>query len=431
VTERTDRTDRTDRIVRIEKLAPTGEGIARTEDGVGFVEGALPGEMVATNVYQVKKKFWRGRVTAVREPSARRIEGPHADCAGCDWAFFDVAAAQEAKRDLFRETMQRLGGLDPETFGALPVHASQPGYRLRARLHVDSSPPRAEIGYFAPGTHRLVPATACEAIAPATRALFPSIEAALRASGAEASEIALLEDVAGTARVSRVTVSGPPASAAKLAARLTEADFSGVRILGAAGELLHEAGEPALDLSIGGRTFRVSVDTFFQGNRHLTGALYAAVAAEAAQAPEGPALDAFGGVGLFAGALLDAGHRVVSVEADAGAASDAAATVARWEDGRRCESHKVAVAPFLRQDERRFTCVVADPPRAGLGTELARELAERTEEVFVYVSCDPATLARDLPAILAEGFAIRTAALFDLFAFTHRVEAVVSLERAA
>ncbi len=80
---------------------------------------------------------------------------------------------------------------------------------------------------------------------------------------------------------------------------------------------------------------------------------------------------------------------------------------------------------------RRFTCVVADPPRAGLGKELARELAERTEEVFVYVSCDPATLARDLPAILAEGFAIRTATLFDLFAFTHRVEALVSLERAA
>ena len=140
-----------------------------------------------------------------------------------------------------------------------------------------------------------------------------------------------------------------------------------------------------------------------------SGALYAAVAAEAARAPEGPALDAFGGVGLFAGALLDAGHRVVSVEADAGRGI-----------GRRRHRRTLGGRPplreprrspsrsFSRRDERRFTCVVADPPRAGLGTELARELAERTEEVFVYVSCDPATLARDLPAILAEGFAIRT-----------------------
>ena len=83
------------------------------------------------------------------------------------------------------------------------------------------------------------------------------------------------------------------------------------------------------------------------------------------------------------------------------------------------------------RDPRRFSCVVADPPRTGLGLDLARELARRAERVFVYVSCDPATLARDLPAILAEGFTIRAATLFDLFAFTHRVEALVSLERAA
>jgi tRNA/tmRNA/rRNA uracil-C5-methylase (TrmA/RlmC/RlmD family) len=90
-----------------------------------------------------------------------------------------------------------------------------------------------------------------------------------------------------------------------------------------------------------------------------------------------------------------------------------------------------ALEDFLSRDGRRFACVVADPPRAGLGRDLARELARRTDRTFVYVSCDPATLARDLPAILEVGFAIRTAALFDLFAFTHRVEALVSLERAA
>jgi tRNA/tmRNA/rRNA uracil-C5-methylase (TrmA/RlmC/RlmD family) len=120
---------------------------------------------------------------------------------------------------------------------------------------------------------------------------------------------------------------------------------------------------------------------------------------------------------------------VVSVEADPAAASDAGETLARWEDGRRSESHEVSVDEFLRQDNRRYSCVVADPPRSGLGRELAGALAARAEEAFVYVSCDPATLARDLPAILEQGFAIRSAALFDLFAFTHRVEALVSLER--
>ena len=413
------------RVVRIEKLAPTGEGVARTEDGVGFVEGALPGELVATNVYQVKKKFWRGRVAAVREASADRVGGPHADCAGCDWAFVEPSAAHRAKRELFRETMERLGRLDASAFGELPVVASPPGYRMRARLHADGG----RIGYFAPGSHRVVTARDCEALSEDTRRLLPAIESALRASGAAGSELAILEDVGGSGRVARWTAPGTRAAAEKLATAVP--GFAGVRVEDERGAVLHEEGEATLEMRVEARVFHVSVDTFFQGNRHLVGPLYRAVASEARLARAGDALDAFGGVGLFAGALLDAGHRVVSVESDPEASADAAATLARWDDGERCELVRGALEDFLREDSRRFACVVADPPRAGLGRELARELARRTEGAFVYVSCDPATLARDLSAILEEGFRIRTASLFDLFAFTHRVEALIALERAA
>jgi 23S rRNA (uracil1939-C5)-methyltransferase len=415
----------TEKVVRIEKLAPTGEGVARTESGVGFVGGALPGELVATNVYQVKKKFWRGRVAAVREPSAERVGGAHADCAGCDWAFFEPSAARRTKRELFRETMQRLGRLDPEAFGELPLEPSPPAYRMRARLHVAGG----RVGYFAPGTHRVVPAAACEAMAPATRSLLPAVESALRESGAEASELAILEDVPGTSRVGRVTATASEEAAAKLAEGLP--GFAGIRVTRSGGETLHARGAAALDVSVGSRVYRVSVDSFFQGNRHLVSPLSEAVAVEARRAPPGLALDAFGGVGLFSGALLDAGHRVVSVEAEAGAALDAARTFSRWDDGGDCEAVETSLEEFLRRDSRRFAAVVADPPRAGLGLDVARELARRADRIFVYVSCDPATLARDLPAVLEQGFAIRSAALFDLFAFTHRVEAVVSLERAA
>ena len=415
----------TERVVRVEKLAPTGQGIARTADGVGFVEGALPGELVATNVYQVKKKFWRGRVAAVREPSADRVEGPHADCAGCDWAFFEPSASRLAKRDLFRETMERLGHLDVAWFGELPVERSPPGYRMRARLHVD----QARVGYFAPGTHRVVTAGACEALSEETRRVLPAVESALRGSESRAVEIAILENVEGSERVARVTAPGTRAAAEKLAMGLP--GFGGVRVEDEKGSVLHEEGTAALGISVGGRVFRVSADTFFQGNRHLVGPLYAAVEAAARKAPAGEALDAFGGVGLFAGALLDAGHRVVSVESDRGAAADAASTLSGWDDGDRCQPFAGALEDFLREDPRRFSCVVADPPRSGLGRDLARELARRTESAFVYVSCDPATLARDLPAILEEGFTIREATLFDLFAFTHRVESLIALERAA
>ena len=242
--------------------------------------------------------------------------------------------------------------------------------------------------------------------------------------------MALLENIPGDRRLLRASLSGAPRDAAELAAALAS-DFQGVTVRGPEGAVLVARGEDRLTLSVEGRAFRVSVDTFFQGNRHLVGPLSAAVREAARRAPPGDALDAFGGAGLFAGALLDAGHRATSVEADAGAADDAARTFEAWPDRERCETAAADIATFLGQDDRRFTCVVADPPRAGLGADLSRELARRAEHVFVYVSCDPATLGRDLAVLLAEGFSIREARLFDLFALTHRVEALVALERAA
>ncbi len=414
------------RTVRIEKLAPTGEGIVRGADGVGFVDGALPGELVATTVYEMRKRFWRGSLREILAPSPDRVGGPHAGCAGCDWAHFAAAPARQAKRDLFLETMRRIGKLDPALFGDLTVDSSGPEYRMRVRLHADGE----RVGYFAPGTHRVASAEACEAVASGTRALFPVIEEAIRSSGAEVSEAAVLEDRDGSRRLLRATVSSAPKTAARLGEALASR-FTGVVVASPDGKALLDLGDRALDILAGPRTFSVSAASFFQTNRFLVDALFEGASAEAKGLPPGSALDAFGGVGLFAGSMLEAGHRVQSVEADVGAVSDARRTRDSWRDGSRWEIAGVPVTRFLAEDDGRFDVVVADPPRAGLGIDLARELARRALSRFVYVSCDPATLARDLPAILAEGFAVRSARLYDLFAFTHRVEALVSLERAA
>ena len=413
------------REVRVEKLAPTGEGVVRGKDGVGFVEGALRGELVATTVYEVRKRFWRGRVRAVLEPSPDRVGGPHAGCAGCDWSHYAETAARDAKRSLFLETMRRIGKLEPEPFGELPIAASAPGYRMRIRLHAGGD----RVGYYAPGTHRVTSAVDCEALAPTTRALLPAIEDAVRGAAARLGEVAILESRDGERRLVRATAEGDPSAAAALGESLA-GSFQGLRLLGAGGAVLVERGDPFLSIDVAGRPFSVSVDSFFQGNRSLVGALSEAVGEEARAVPAGEALDLFGGVGLFAGALLDGGHRVVSVEADAGAVRGALRTREGWTDGERWEIAEATAADFLDDDDRRFDVVVADPPRAGLGAALASALARRAKSRFVYVSCDPATLARDLPAILSEGFAIRRARLFDLFAFTHRVEALVALERA-
>ena len=422
-------------VIRIEKLAPTGEGIARTADGVGFVDRALPGELVETSIYERRRRFWRGSPRRILEPSPDRIDSVHAGCGGCDWSHYAGAAARAAKRELFLETMQRIGHLGPELFGDSPTTpnleppaASGAGYRLRLRLHVAGVGDSARIGYFAPGTHRVVDAASCEAVASSTRAGFSEIRDAIAESGIAASELSILEDLPGTRRLFRLTGSGDAEGEARLAERLLSG-FEGVLLRSAEGAVRLDRGRRRLALDVGGRRFLVSVDAFFQGNRHLVGRLAADVGEEAARVSPGTALDAFGGVGLFAGALLDAGHEVTSVERELEATEDARATRAEWPDGVRWAAEAATIEGFLRADDREFDVVVADPPRAGLGGGLAEELARRARRLFLYVSCDPATLARDLAALRGAGLEIARTRLYDLFAFTHRVEALVALER--
>ncbi len=418
------------RRVSIEKLAPTGEGIARTAEGVGFVEGALAGEDVEAEVLEVRKTFWRGRAVAVLGASPERVCGPHAGCPGCDWAHFELAAARRAKRELFVETMERIGKLPREIFGELPVVPSPAGYRLRNRFHVAGSGEDVRIGYFARRSHAVEPIGACEMVTPETLEILPRLCRSIAASGAPVCEIATLETLDGGRRLARVRVEQTRKGfdLSGLATDLGEV-FQGFRVLEPGGRILIERGQPRLWLSVEGRQFAVAVETFFQSNRYLVGELFCDVRALAQDLPPGLALDAFGGAGFFARAMLEAGHTVVSVEGNRGAVADALRTKERSEFADRWSLLHSAMLPYLARAEERFDLAVADPPRAGLGVRLAQALARRTKRKLVYVSCEPATLARDLPEILSEGFEISGARLYDLFASTHRVEAVVELSR--
>ncbi len=416
------------RRVRIEGLAPTGEGIARTPEGVGFVAGALPGEGVDAQVVESRRRFWKARAVEVREPSGDRAAGAHAQgCAGCDWAHLNLARARDWKRSLFLETMDRIGHLPREPFGELPVGESPPGYRLRNRFHVSGSGPSAAVGFFAPRTHRVEPAQDCEALGEGMRALLPRLKDAVAASGARVSEIATVESLDGSSRLALVTLAkGADRRDAHALVSAATPLFEGFAVADASGARLERAGADLLWLGVGERELAVKAGTFFQGNRYLVGPLFQEVERQAAAVAPATALDAFGGVGLFAGALLEAGHSVRSVESDHGAVELALAARQRWNAAAWTIAHS-SVLSFLERATERYGVTVVDPPRAGLGRSVCEALTARVGERLVYVSCDPATLARDLAILTGAGLAIASASLFDLFAFTHRIEAVVTL----
>jgi len=414
----------------IEKLATTGEGITRNSLGTGFIAGALAGERVEAAVTEVHPKIWRGRATEILSPSADRQAGPHASCAGCDWAYFQLDRAAMAKRSLFLETMLRLGGLEAGRFGGLPIAASPSGYRLRARFHVNGLGNDVAVGYYARRTHRVESAELCEALSEETRASLPRLRENLASFAISASEISLVEDLSGRRRIGQLRVQPKTSLAdARSLAETLSGIFDGFSVVAAGGVRLASVGTPLLWVTINGRDFPLSTDSFFQANRYLAGQLALDVA-EQALAPPGRALDAFGGVGLLAGALLERGHRVISVEAHGPAAELAGQTRQRW--GLRDDSWTIVGSPILawiRKERDPLDLAVVDPPRTGLGKELAAAVADRVRDRIIYVSCEPATLARDLAALEARGFRIAHARLYDFFAFTHRVEALVTLER--
>ncbi|MEP6800501.1 MAG: hypothetical protein ABJC07_01095 [Acidobacteriota bacterium] len=412
----------------VEKLAPTGEGVVRTNEGVGLVDGTLPGEDVDIEVVRTSRKIWRGRALAVHRPSPARRTGGHADgCPACDWAHFETAAARAAKRELFLESMARIGKIPEKAFGVLPVESSGPGYRLRSRFHAERREGSLLVGGFAPGTHRVEALDRCEALSPTLRGLLPRLSEAL-APFAPPLEIATLESLDAARRLGRVTAAGDASGAAAMARALAPV-VDGVRIVDSRGSLRHRAGQPRLWISVDGLERPASPETFFQANRFLVEPLAAHVRELGSAVPPARALDAFGGSGFFAGGLLAAGHEVTSVEGQPQAVREARLARERSSHRDRWRIEQAPVADFIRSDSRREEIVVVDPPRAGLGLPLARALAARARRRLIYVSCDPATLARDLAAMLPEGWEIVNARLFDLFTFTHRVEAVVALDR--
>jgi tRNA/tmRNA/rRNA uracil-C5-methylase (TrmA/RlmC/RlmD family) len=424
----------------IEKLAPTGEGVVRTREGVGLVSGALPGEDVEAEVLRISRKIWRGRVAEIHAASPARRSGGHAGgCPACDWAHFDLSAARDAKRDLFLETMSRIGKLPAGDFGALSVEPSPNGYRLRSRFHAERrGSGEVVVGGFAPRTHRVEPLADCLALGAQARALLPRFERALAKSGEDAPEIATVESLDGKRRLLTATLSEATLSASsrgeasERGKRLSTAIAplcDGCVIRDASGRVVSSWGEQRLWISPAGRELPATADAFFQANRFLVRPLAEYVRDAAAEVPASDALDLFGGVGLFAGSLLDAGHSVVSVESDRGAAAGARLARDRWHARERWGIERGNALGFAAADPGREAVIVADPPRGGLGLSLARALAGRAGRRIIYVSCDPATLARDLAAITAEGWTIAAARLFDLFPLTHRVEAVVVLDR--
>jgi 23S rRNA (uracil1939-C5)-methyltransferase len=395
-------------------------GVAHADGKTIMVPNAAPGDRLEVEIASERRDYSTARIVRVIAPGPARRTPPCPflpRCGGCDWQQIEYAAQVRLKGEVIATELARaLGtGIDPATL-VEPCEAEF-GYRSRVRLRAGAG---GKLGYRELASHRLVEIDRC--LVADARIRVPHELA--RALGRDLDEI---EAVAADSREVLVAhLRKPPFRAHLERARgVLEADPAIAGIVLRAGERREVLGNAEIEVEIeAGATLRLDADLFSQVNRAQNRKLVAAVMEMAAPAAAVALLDLFCGAGNFSIPAARRGARVTGVDADAPAIAAAAHNAGRL--GLDASAQFVAmkaheVAAFLHRARYRPASVILDPPRIGAAA-LMEPIARMRPARVVYVSCDVATLARDLRVLCAADYRLARVRAFDFFPNTHHDE---------
>jgi tRNA/tmRNA/rRNA uracil-C5-methylase (TrmA/RlmC/RlmD family) len=415
----------------VEKPAAGGRMLARHARQIVLVWGAIPGERVAARVERVGKGVAYAETVEVLAASPdRRLA--HADwrCGGNVYAHVQYERQLALKGEIIQDALGRIGRL-PLPAPPAVVGSPEIGYRMRARLHVQEG----RIGFFREGSHELCDAGPTGQLLPDTMEWLRRTEQQLGPTGLTGIvSIEIAENIPANERVCHLEVqSGLDVNA--LAALSMEASLTGLtaaRLLRPGVERL--SGVPTVTdvLQVTDDTpprivrLRRDVRAFFQGNRFLLERLVRHVGA---LVPEGPVMDLYAGVGLFGLSLAAAGAADVTlIEGDPVSSADLQRNAEPF--GERVRVRRNSVEEWLTAiDVPPDPTFIVDPPRTGLSREATAGIIRQNPRRVVYVSCDVATLARDIRTFIDAGYELGDLTGFDLFPNTAHVESVAVLQR--
>jgi 23S rRNA (uracil1939-C5)-methyltransferase len=388
-----------------DRLVAGGAAMARATDGrVVFIDGALPGELVEVAIVSTKKDFATATVVDILERSPLR-DSPscahrRAGCGGCDWMHLQPTAQLDAKVEIVIESLRRVGRLDQAVVEDIVRRGgavSPFGYRTTIRV---VGGPDASVGFREHASDRVVPVTSCPVAESKLSRLLSVIEAD------EGAELTLRTSVATGAVTAiwdkrfRKAIRGVPPE-------------------------VHIGERAWLVERVAGHDLRVSAGSFFQSGHQAAELLVAAVSEAAPElATARHAVDAYGGVGLFAATAMAACEHVTVIESSASACRDAEHNL----QGREARVVRAEVTGWTPPEGSGPTApvdvIVADPARPGLGRPGVSALTAAKAPVVVLVSCDPVSLARDVTLMADAGYRPERVEVLDLFPNTHHVETV-------
>lgn len=390
--------------VEVEKLVYGGDALARLSGHVVLMPFALPGEQVLIEPRRAKGDLLRASTVEVLEPSVHRVV-PRCEyfgrCGGCQYQHADYGYQLEQKQAILRETLRRIGGISFD--GEIQTISGEPWqYRNRIQLHFENG----RMGFRYADSHEICGITHCPISSPKLNEVIATLVEAVKRPEWP-SFLRSLEVFTDETSVQLHVVESNRPVAARFFHWMTE--------------LIPGCVPGALDYKTAERSYRISRGSFFQVNRFLVDALVGEVLLNANGQS---ALDLYAGVGLFAVPMADRLRQVEAVERGGAACRDLEWNTAGM--GERISIVRADAGEYLKEVASAPDFIVADPPRAGVGREAAGELLRIGAPRVTLVSCDPATLARDLK-ILVERYTIDRMTLVDLFPQTYHFETVAHL----
>ena len=430
-----------------------GQGVAHVEGCAVFIPNAIAGEKVKVRIEVAKKNWAAGKIVEILEKSPHRVnrECPVAKlCGGCDFWHMDYEEESRLKAERVRNCLNRLGG---ESLTEMPILSAPTchGYRNKAQYPVSKKKGRAYAGFFRAGTHDVVENKRCLIL----RSEFDAVKDAV-VDYVNQYRVTVYDETAHKGLLRHIYVRRGVVSKQVLVCLVCNGDKlprveellkrlhkipgfttlvlsvntkKGNAVLGDQFITLHGPGY--IEDTLCGLTFRLSPRSFYQVNHHQAQRLYEAAISQAEITKNDLVLDLYCGVGTITLAMASAAGKVIGVEVIPQAVEDARDNAKRngIENAEFFCGDAGAAALELEKQGVRPDVVVVDPPRKGLNADTIEALHRMQPRRIVYVSCDPATLARDVALLKERGYALKTAMAADLFPRCAHVESVVTLIR--
>lgn len=408
--------DETTFTLTLSTLTYGGDCLGRLTDGRAvFVPFALPGETVRVRLVEEKRGHVRAELLEILTPAPQRVQPVcmhFGACGGCHYQHLSYPAQLQAKTDILRQQLERIGGLKEPPLQPAVASPHPTRYRNHVQFHLDA---QGKPGYHRADANSVLPIQECHLPAEALDAIWPQLD---------------LESIPGLERVGLrlgmdediqlILESSDPLLPEFSVEELT---LSAVHLSPAGAQVL--AGSEVIFIEVLGRVFQVSAASFFQVNTPMAEAMVQHVLDTLPKfvtlTPQTTLIDAYCGVGLFSAFLAGKVGRLIGIEASPSATED---FVQNLDEFDHVELYEAAVEMALPSLDVAAEVVLVDPPRAGLDRRALEALLAMKPRLLVYISCDPATLARDARRLTDGGYQLMQITPFDLFPQTYHIESI-------